>query len=202
MNYDYQMSPLVKSYTLDEFERLPDAHDGAKLELIAGVLYVTPPLNHKQKETIGTLRKLLEQNYRENNLTGKNYGEKTRIKTGLRHTSLEPDIMLEGKDIEWIFYTPLWALDEKEIASNEPNTTLVIENVTVFSETYIRNTKKDTYAALKVRELWLVDETLKTVEVFNLAGERYDEGRALHNEQKIVSQVLPFVSFTAAEVFR
>lgn len=36
-------SPLVKTYTLDEFWRLPDPADRSKLELIAGVLYMTPP---------------------------------------------------------------------------------------------------------------------------------------------------------------
>ena len=36
-------SPLVKTYTLDEFWRLPDPPDRSKLELIAGVLYMTPP---------------------------------------------------------------------------------------------------------------------------------------------------------------
>lgn len=36
-------SPLVKTYTLDEFWRLPEPPDRSKLELIAGVLYVTPP---------------------------------------------------------------------------------------------------------------------------------------------------------------
>ena len=33
-------APLVKTYTLEEFWRLPDPPDRAKLELIAGVLYI------------------------------------------------------------------------------------------------------------------------------------------------------------------
>lgn len=36
-------SPLVKTYSLDEFWQLPDSPDRFKLELIAGVLYMTPP---------------------------------------------------------------------------------------------------------------------------------------------------------------
>ena len=36
-------SPLVKTYTLEEFWELPDPPDRSKLELIAGVLYMTPP---------------------------------------------------------------------------------------------------------------------------------------------------------------
>ena len=37
-------SPLVKTYTLEEFWALPEPSDHSKLELIAGVLYMTPPL--------------------------------------------------------------------------------------------------------------------------------------------------------------
>ena len=36
-------SPLVKTYTLEEFWELPEPPDRSKLELIAGVLYMTPP---------------------------------------------------------------------------------------------------------------------------------------------------------------
>ena len=36
-------SPLKKTYTLHEFWELPDPPDRSKLELIAGVLYLTPP---------------------------------------------------------------------------------------------------------------------------------------------------------------
>ena len=36
-------SPLVKTYSLEEFWELPDPPDRSKLELIAGVLYMTPP---------------------------------------------------------------------------------------------------------------------------------------------------------------
>jgi Uma2 family endonuclease len=36
-------SPLVKTYTLEEFWALAEPPDHCKLELIAGVLYMTPP---------------------------------------------------------------------------------------------------------------------------------------------------------------
>src|SRR5215210_604876 len=35
-------SPLIKTYTLEEFWALPEPKDGSKLELIAGVLYMSP----------------------------------------------------------------------------------------------------------------------------------------------------------------
>src|SRR5204863_3593851 len=36
-------SPLVKTYTLQEFWNLPESADRTKLELIKGVLYTSPP---------------------------------------------------------------------------------------------------------------------------------------------------------------
>jgi hypothetical protein len=35
-------SPLVKTYTLQEFWNLPESADRTKLELIKGVLYMSP----------------------------------------------------------------------------------------------------------------------------------------------------------------
>ena len=36
-------SPLVKTYTLEEFWKIPEPPDHSKLELIKGVLYMSPP---------------------------------------------------------------------------------------------------------------------------------------------------------------
>ena len=43
-------SPLVKTYTLQEFWDLPDPADHSKLELIKGVLYMTPPPDFPHNE--------------------------------------------------------------------------------------------------------------------------------------------------------
>src|SRR5438045_9243405 len=45
-------SPLVKTYTLEEFWQLPDSPDGAKLELIAGVLYMSPPPDYTHDNAV------------------------------------------------------------------------------------------------------------------------------------------------------
>jgi hypothetical protein len=49
-------SPLVKTYTLDEFWQLPDPPDRSKLELIAGVLYMTRlPNTHTMRSSHASL---------------------------------------------------------------------------------------------------------------------------------------------------
>ncbi|MEP6706966.1 MAG: hypothetical protein ABJC05_05575, partial [Pyrinomonadaceae bacterium] len=52
-------SPLVKTYTLEEFWELPDPPDRAKLELIAGVLYMPPPPGYAHDDIVTRLNRLL-----------------------------------------------------------------------------------------------------------------------------------------------
>jgi Uma2 family endonuclease len=52
-------SPLVKTYTLEEFWELPEPLDHSKLELIAGVLYMTPPPGYLHNNSVSRLVRLL-----------------------------------------------------------------------------------------------------------------------------------------------
>src|ERR1700755_2403361 len=52
-------SPLVKTYSLEEFWELPDPPDHSKLELIAGVLYMTPTPTPLHNYTVSRLNRLL-----------------------------------------------------------------------------------------------------------------------------------------------
>ena len=52
-------SPLVKTYTLEEFWELPEPPDHSKLELIAGVLYMTPPPTQLHSNAAARLNRLL-----------------------------------------------------------------------------------------------------------------------------------------------
>jgi Uma2 family endonuclease len=52
-------SPLIKTYTLEEFWQLPEPPDGSKLELIAGVLYMTPRPEHTHDNAVSRLVRLL-----------------------------------------------------------------------------------------------------------------------------------------------
>jgi Uma2 family endonuclease len=48
-------SPLVKTYTLEEFWALPEPPDHSKVELIAGVLYMTPPPGYNHDKAVSRL---------------------------------------------------------------------------------------------------------------------------------------------------
>src|SRR5881296_65234 len=145
-------SPLVKTYTLEEFWALPEPPDHSKLELIAGVLYMTPPPEYTHDNAVARLNRLLIAELIRLDDKGTLFAPRAAIWTSDR-TYLEPDLFYLSKDTEA-------RLDPERRTTAD----LVIEVISPGSAIYDRNTKADTYGALGVRELWLVDETAQTVE--------------------------------------
>ncbi len=154
-------SPLVKTYTLQEFWELPEPPDHSKLELIAGVLYMTPPPGYTHDNAVSRLIRLLSEFLIKFQVKGTLYVPRAAIWTS-RNTYLEPDLFYVSEETE------------RGLEPNHRTTAdLVVEVISPGSAIYDRNTKADTYAALGVKELWLVDEVQETVEVRVLDGERY-----------------------------
>ena len=182
-------SPLVKTYTLEEFWALPDPPDRSKLELIAGVLYMTPPPASSHDKIASRLIRLLTAHLLATGDKGNLYAPRAAIWTS-RRTYLEPDL----------FY--LSAETEAQLDPEQRTTAdLVIEVVSPGSAIYDRNTKADTYAALGVRELWLADETEKTIEVRRLAGDKFAEGTVFQKGEMLTSTVLAGLSLPVANIF-
>jgi Uma2 family endonuclease len=182
-------SPLVKTYTLEEFWELPEPPDHSKLELIAGVLYMTPPPGSKHDSAVSKLNRLLSKFLIASKDTGTLYVPRAAIWTS-RSTYLEPDL----------FYV----LQETESKFEERHRTtadLVIEVISPGSAVYDRNTKADTYAALNVTELWLVDEVVETLEIRNQNEGRFMATTVLSEDDVVSSYVLPSLSFQVKEIF-
>jgi Uma2 family endonuclease len=182
-------SPFVKTYTLDEFWQLPDPPDRSKLELIAGVLYLTPPPEYTHDEIVRRLIRSLISHLISAGDQGNLYVPRAAIWTG-PNTYLEPDL----------FYVS--AETEARLDPTHRNTAdLVIEVISPGSAIYDRNTKADTYGALGVGELWLVDETARAVEVRRQTGSGFDEGQVFKQGEKIISVVLPDLQLLVDQLF-
>jgi Uma2 family endonuclease len=78
---------------------------------------------------------------------------------------------------------------------------LVIEVISPSTPIYDRNTKADTYAALAVKELWLVDETSGIIELRVLNGDQYAPSVVLERDDQLKSVVLPNLEFRVGSVF-
>ena len=174
-------SPLIKTYTLDEFWALPDPKDGSKYELIAGVLYMSPPPNFTHSVTASDLITLFVNHLYNIHDHGRLFVPRAALWTG-RATYVEPDL----------FYVSAQTLAQTD-RSKPDKADLVVEIISPGTAIYDRNTKADTYAALGVRELWLVDTANEIIEVRNLLpGEnRYDVGSIFKSGEQVESKVLP-----------
>jgi Uma2 family endonuclease len=189
-------SPLVKTYTLEEFWALPEPKDGTKLELIAGVLYMTPPPDFPHNITSSDLMMLFAEHLLNTQDSGKLFVPRAALWTG-SSTYVEPDL----------FYLTNQTLKRTDWEHPE-HADLVVEIISPGTAIYDRNTKADTYAALGVRELWLVDPKSVAVEVRNLKRRRtgqpgsYGPGRVFKSRDRVESKILPKFSPLVLEICR
>ena len=182
-------SPLVKTYTLEEFWALPDPPDHSKLELIAGVLYMSPPPEYTHDNIVKRLIRLLTLELARLGNKGSLYAPRAAIWTSDR-TYLEPDLFYVSAETEA-------RLNPKRRTTAD----LVIEVISPGSAIYDRNTKADTYAALGVKELWLVDEIKETVEVRTLRGDRYGDGELFAKGDQLESNIIPAITILVTKIF-
>src|SRR5205814_5809530 len=85
-------SPLVKTYTLQEFWDLPEPSDHSKLELIKGVLYMTPPPNDVHNDNFAGLNRQFMREIDRCGYGGKVFSARAAIWID-DDTYLEPDLM-------------------------------------------------------------------------------------------------------------
>lgn len=181
-------SPLVKRYTLEEFWELPEPPDHSKVELIAGVLYMTPPPEKPHGNAVSRILLLLSNYLVETADKGRFYVPRHGISI-TPNTWLEPDL----------FYV---SAETQAMSTGRYHTTadLVVEVISPGSAIYDRNTKADTYAALGIKELWLVDDFAASIEVRVLTDNSY-ESQVFEREERLISTVLPGLSFKVGEIF-
>jgi Uma2 family endonuclease len=189
MSTKINTSPLVKTYTLEEFWQLPDPPDRSKLELIAGILYMSPPPEYTHDDVVKRLIRLLTLHLAATGDKGSLYVPRAAIWTSTR-TYLEPDLFYVSAELEA-------RLDR----SHRDTADLVVEVISPGSAIYDRNTKADTYGALGVGELWLIDETAETVEVRRQTGGGFDEGRVFSRGERIESAVFPTLKLSVVQLF-
>lgn len=184
--------PLVKTYTLEEFWELPEPLDHSKLELIAGVLYMSPPPGYLHNNAVSRLNRLLNDYLIKTANQGTLYFPRAGIVRG-PNSWVEPDL----------FYVAA-----ETTAASDPNypqylstADLVIEVISSSTAVYDRNTKADIYAVLGVKELWLVDETAGIIELRSLEGNRYAPSVVFERDDYLKSVVLPGFEVKVSSVF-
>ena len=92
-------SPLVKTYTLQEFWDLPEPADRSKLELIKGVLYMSPPPDYPHNDAVANLISQLVEGIKKCGYRGQIYVPRTAIWID-DDTYLEPDLMYVSEELK------------------------------------------------------------------------------------------------------
>jgi Uma2 family endonuclease len=179
-------SPLVKTYTLQEFWDLPEPSDHSKLELIKGVLYMTPPPDYPHNRASANLAELLITEIKRCKYRGKVYLPRTALWIN-DDTYLEPDLIYLSSKLESEMSPKHWTRAD-----------IVVEVISPSNANYDRKTKSDTYRAMGIREMWLIDNERKEVEVRSF---EVDKTAIYKVEDTIRSVVLPKIRIPTAELF-
>lgn len=146
-------SPLVHRYTLEEFHELEPPPGGGHWELIAGVLYMVPPPARPHSEAVSRLNMIIAAYLLAHPTRGTLYVPRAAVGTR-PDTWLEPDLYVVSAER----LATLGDDDPMSVAD------LVVEVSSPSTAVYDRTTKADTYAALGVRELWLIDMDRRAIE--------------------------------------
>lgn len=166
------MALTVPRYTVDDLERLPE--DGNRYELLDGVLLVTPAPSSGHQIVANRIQTRLSAALDPDHAHVVGPGA---IAVPPR-TQLQPDVLVYparfGPRVEWAKITEHW---------------LAVEVLSRSSRMYDREIKRAAYFALGVRQLWLVDQQNRTVEVWR-------SQRVHHLERKIVRWRVPASSLT------
>lgn len=147
-------SPLLRRYTLEEFWALPEREDRAHYELIGGYLFMVPPPNPPHGDIGARMNRALMKFVLANNSDGQVYhpGEAIWLEAE-GSTYLEPDMMYVSNALR------------ARMGDKRTSADIVFEYLSRSTRIYDRTTKADTYLALGVRELWLIDPVNVTIEV-------------------------------------
>jgi len=182
-------SPLVRRYTLEEFWELESPPEGGHYELIAGVLYVVPPPAGPHHIAVSNLTRIFSRYLDAHPGAGRLFVPRAAVWRP-DHTYLEPDLFLVTAE-------RLRTTDAGRLTSAD----LVVEALSAGSATYDRTAKADTYAALGVRELWLVDLEKRAIEQRILDGSAWRIAGVHAWPATFEARVFPGLTVAPADVF-
>jgi Uma2 family endonuclease len=183
-------SPLLRRYSLEEMWALPEPADRARYELIGGVLFRVPPPDPPHGRLDARLNASLVSYLVARRSPGEVLHPREPIYVG--DTYLEPDMMYVSRELR------------ERMGNRQTSADIVFEYLSRSTAAYDRTTKADTYLALGIGELWLVDPDTRTIEVRQpvaRAGAPAWEARSYGPGELAESRVLPGWRVSVDELF-
>ena len=193
---EINFSPLTRRYTLEEFWALPEREDHARYNLIGGYLFMVPPPNPPHGDVASRINKAVMEFLLVNKIDGNVHFPPEPIYVRAEgSTYLEPDMMYVSKALR------------QRMGTKRTSADIVFEFLSRSTKVYDRTTKADTYLALGVRELWLVDPWNDIVEVRHaskigeiLVWKVFSYSRGQHAKSRVLEGLEVSVSDLFAEL--
>jgi Uma2 family endonuclease len=186
-------SPLLRRYTLQEFWALAEPEDRYHYDLIGGLLFMVPPPAPPHGTIDSRVARSLIGFLLSNKIEGEVHHPREPIyRTTESPTYLEPDMMYVSPELA------------RSMGTKRTSADIVFEYASKSTAVYDRTTKADTYLALGVRELWIVDSSTKTIEVRQAVapeGKLAWEVRRYSQGDWAESNVLPGWRVSVAKLF-
>lgn len=186
-------TPLLRRYTLQEFWALPEREDRCHYDLIGGYLFMVPPPAPPHGRIDSRLNKALVHFLLNHNIEGEvHHPHEPIYRSAESATYLEPDMMFVSEELAG-------AMGDKRTSAD-----IVFEYASKSTAVYDRTTKAQTYLALGVRELWIIDSNSLTIEVRDATtreGRPAWEGWRYSKGEWAESKVLPGWKVSVDELF-
>lgn len=153
---------------------------------------MTPPPGYPHSKAASRILRLLADYLTKTGDKGTILYPRTGIMRG-PNSWLEPDLFYVAAETD--------ARRDPKYPNYITTADLVIEVLSPSTAIYDRNTKADTYAALGVKELWLIDEPSGIIEVRILEGNRYAPSMVFERDDQLKSTVLDGFEVRVGDVF-
>lgn len=133
---------------------MPERGDGSYYDLIAGTLFLVPRSDRPHGDVVSRTCDMLMRFMITNDIAGDVYFPHEPIcRRAEASTYLEPDLMYVSREAR------------QKTGAYRTSADIVFEVLSPMTSVYDCTIKADTYLALGVRELWLVDPVTTTIEV-------------------------------------
>jgi Uma2 family endonuclease len=179
-------------FTYDDFVLFPD--DGKRHELIDGDHYVTPSPNLRHQDQIGRLHLEVGNFLAAHPALGRVFLSPLEVVFS-HYDVVEPDLLFVARDQQDI-------LTPKNVQGSPA---LVVEVLSDGTRRVDAQIKRRLFERMNVREYWLVDPTLDTIQVFRLSGDAQLPKVAelsMEDDDVLTSPLLPGFSLSLRAFFR
>ncbi|MFQ6034174.1 MAG: Uma2 family endonuclease [Candidatus Bipolaricaulia bacterium] len=178
-------------FTYEDYKSLPES-ETRRYELLGGELVMVPSPTEYHQRISGNLEFILRQFVRERNLGRVYYAPLDVVfGKGEEREVVQPDIFFVSKERSAI-------ITEEEI-QGAPD--LIIEIISPGTGERDRGYKKTLYARYGVKEYWIVDPEVETVEVFTPGEKGFVLTRAYRSADVLRSPLLEGLEIDLHEVF-